>query len=237
MLRIAICDDDEKSLADTKKMLLSWSVSTSSQTQVDCFDNGDSLLSELENARYDMIFLDIIMPLMSGMDVAKELRDRDKTVKIIFLTSSPEFALQSYSVKATDYCLKPLVIERLKEIMDDYIVFHRHEPESLTLKTTNGYQKIYLHDIEYIEAQNKRVLFFLKSDKNVEVTQPLYSFEIGLSHNKGFFKCHRSYLVYLLNVDHFSNTEIKTKSGRRIPIARGYGKAFQDAYFAIMFQE
>jgi len=217
-------------------MLESWSASTSSPTQIDCFDNGDSLIQGSSTVRYDIIFLDIIMPLLNGMDTAKELRNRDKTVKIIFLTMSPEFALQSYSVKATDYCIKPINYERLKEIMDNCADFNRQEPENLTLKTMGGYQKIYLYDIEYIEAQNKRVFFFLKSEKTVEVIQPLYTFETELSDSKGFFKCHRSYLVYLPNVDYFSNTEIRTKSGRRIPIARGYGKAFQDAYFAIMFQ-
>lgn len=237
MIRIAICDDDIKCLEDTKRMLMSWSSDTSSPTQIDCFDNGDSLISETNNIRYDLIFLDIIMPLLNGMDVAKELRSKDKSVKLIFLTSSPEFALQSYSVKATDYCLKPVTREQIGELMDDYTDLNCHEPENLTLKTVNGYQKIYLHDIEYIEAQNKWVFFFLKSGKIIEVNQPLYSFEIGLSHHKVFFKCHRSYLVYLLNVDYFNNTEIKTKSGRRIPIARGYGRAFQDAYFAAMFQE
>lgn len=237
MLRIAICDDVEIYLNDIKRMLESWAATTSFQLQIDCFDNGDSLIKGSESSRYDIIFLDIMMPLLNGMDVAKELRDKDKAVKIIFLTSSPEFALQSYSVKATDYCIKPISHDRLKEVMEDCTAFNRQEPESLTLKTVGGFQKIYLHDIEYIEAQNKRVFFFLKSSKVVEVIQPLYTFENRLSDSKGFFKCHRSYLVYLPNVDYFSNTEIKTRSGRRIPIARGYGKAFQDAYFNVMFDE
>lgn len=237
MLRIAICDDEERCLAETKRMLESWSAATFSQLEIDCFNNGDSLIRESDTAQYDIIFLDIVMPILDGMDVAKELRNRDKTVKIIFLTSSPEFALKSYSVKATNYCIKPIAYERLKEVMDDCTSFIRQEPESLTLKTASGYQKIYLHDIEYIEAQNKQVSVFLKSDKSVEVIQPLYTFEDVLSDSKGFFKCHRSYLVYIPNVDYFSNVEIKTKSGRRIPIARGYGKAFQDKYFAMMFKE
>jgi len=237
MLRIAICDDEERCLSDTKRMLLSWSVETSSQTQIDCFDNGDSLVRENDSVRYDIIFLDIVMPLLNGMDTAKELRDRDKTVKIVFLTSSPEFALQSYSVKATDYCLKPITYQKLKEVVDNCAAINRQDPENLTLKTVGGYQKIYLHDIEYIEAQNKRVFFFLRSGKAVEVIQPLYTFETELSDSKGFFKCHRSYLVYLPNVNYFSKTEIITKSGRIIPIARGYGKAFHDAYFTVMFKE
>lgn len=237
MLRFAICDDDEKCAADTELMIENWSADTSTQTQVQSFNNGDELIREIENAKYDIIFLDIYMPLLNGMEAAKEIREKDKTVKIIFLTTSPEFALQSYSVKATDYCIKPITYQKLKEILDDCTAANRQEPESLTLKTVGGYQKIYLHDIEYIEAQNKRVFFFLKSGRVVEVIQSLYTFETWLSDSKGFFKCHRSYLVYLPNVDYFNNTEIKTKSGRRIPISRGYGKAFQDAYFAMMFKE
>lgn len=237
MIRIALCDDDERCLVALKRMLESWAAAASSQVNIHCFDNGDSLIRDCAASRYDIIFLDIVMPLLNGMDAAREIRDRDKTVKIIFLTSSPEFALQSYSVKAADYIVKPITYQRLIEVMDDAAAFIRQEPECMTLKTVGGYQKIYLHDIEYIEAQNKRVFFFLESGKVVEVVQPLYTFEAELDDSKGFFKCHRSYLVYLPNVDYFNNTEIKTKSGRCIPIARGYGKAFQDAYFAEMFKD
>jgi DNA-binding LytR/AlgR family response regulator len=238
MLQIAICDDEEKCLENTKSMIESWANTTSLQIKIHCFDNGDSLIRESENTQYNIVFLDIFMPAINGMDVARELRQRDKTVKIIFLTSSPEFALQSYSVKATDYCIKPIEYQKLKETMEDCAAaFNGQEPENLILKTLGGYQKIYLHDIEYIEAQNKRVFFFLKSGQSLELVQPLYTFETRLLDSKGFFKCHRSYLVYIPNVDYFSNTEIKTKSGRSIPIARGYSKAFRDAYFDIMFQD
>lgn len=236
-MRIAICDDDERCRNDIKRMLESWSAATSSHNEIYCFNNGDSLIKENSITPFDIIFLDIIMPRLNGMDTAKELRDRDKLAKIIFLTSSPEFALESYSVKATDYCLKPVTYDKLKQVMDYCMTFHDKEPENLTLKTLGGYQKIYLHDIEYLEAQNKRVIIFLKSGQSIEVIQPLYTFEAKLSDSKGFFKCHRSYLVYLPNVDYFNNIEIKTKSGRNIPIARGYGKAFQDAYFTIMFKD
>lgn len=237
MLKIAICDDDERSLRETKNMLERWSLTTSTEIDIDCLDNGDALIGKTKSIRYDIVFLDIFMPLLNGMEAAQEIRERDKTVKIIFLTSSPDYALQSYSVKATDYCLKPIEYQRLKEIMDNCAAFYHQVPDNLILKTMCGYQKVYLHEIEYIEAQNKHVSFFLKSGKVVEVVQPLYTFETSLSINKGFFKCHRSYLVYLPNVDFFNTTEIKTKSGRCIPIARGCYKAFHDAYFDTMFKD
>ena len=237
MLKIAICDDDWRSLDIIKRMLERWSKEHSFLTNTDYFDNGDELIKQHEGKRYDIIFLDIVMPLLNGIDTAKELREFDRSVKIIFLTSSPEFALKSYSVKAADYCLKPITYDRLEEVMADCTNAISKEPENLVVKTDSGYQKIYLHDIEYFEAINKRVRLYLKSGKEAEINQPLYTFEECLTASLYFFKCHRSYLVYLPNVDSFNSTEIKTKFGRTIPIARGYAKTFKDAYFAAMFRD
>ena len=107
----------------------------------------------------------------------------------------------------------------------------------MVVKTPFGYQKLYFHEIEYAEAQNKRVFFYLRNGSSVETMDPLYSFKESLNNQNGFFKCHRSYLVYLPNVDHFNTTEITMKSGRQIPIARGFSKSLKDAYFSVMFQE
>lgn len=237
MLRIAVCDDDAVFLQAAVQMIRRWSDQSSVPTEVYRFDNGDELLAKCAGQRMDVIILDIIMPLLNGMDAARELRARDNAVKIIFLTSSPEFALESYEVKAQDYLLKPVSYEKLAAALEECGHTIQAEAPGFVLKTTYGYQKLYYHDIEYAEAQNKRVIFYLRSGRTAESTAPLYSFEDKLTESNDFFKCHRSYLVYLPNVDHFNSNEIITKSGRSIPIARGYGKPFQEAYFAQMFRE
>ena len=145
--------------------------------------------------------------------------------------------LESYEVKAQGYLLKPVTYEKIRETLDECSYSFAAEPDHIILKTTLGYQKLYLHEIEYAEAQNKKVIFYLQTGRTVETFDPLYYFENRLTNNLGFFKCHRSYLVYMPNVDHFNMTEIVTKSGRKIPIARGYGKAFKEAYFTLMFRE
>lgn len=237
MIRIAVCDDSPEFLQQAVNMVERWSEESEVPAEIYRFDNGDALLAKNAVTHMDIIFLDIIMPLQSGIDTAKELRQSDKAVKIIFLTSSPEFALDSYEVKAQGYLLKPATYEKVKDTLTECSHTFEEEPKNIVLKTAFGYQKLYFHDMEYAEAQNKRVVFYLRTGKTVESAESLHSLEDRLCLNDGFFKCHRSYLVYLPNVDHFSMTEIITKSGRSIPIARGYGKAFKESYFAFVFRD
>ncbi len=237
MLRIAVCDDSRDFLQKAAELIEKWSEQSRIPTEIYRFDNGDALITENVSVRMDIIFLDIIMPLQNGIDTARELRQSDNAVKIVFLTSSPEFALESYEVKASGYLLKPVTYDKLKEILDECSYAFDVEPKNTVLKTTFGYQKIFFHDIEYLEAQNKKVIFYLRTGKTVRAVDPLYMLENRFTVSDGFFKCHRSYLVYLPNVDHFNQTEIITKSGHTVPIARGYGKAFQEAYFSTIFKD
>ena len=237
MLRIAVCDDSPQFLQTAADLINSWSRQRNIPIGLCAFSNGDELLKANSAERFDIVFLDIIMPLLNGMDTARELRQNDTVIRIIFLTSSPEFALDSYDVKAQGYLLKPVSSERIYSALDESAEFLVKEPENMILKTSFGYKKLYFHNIEYVEAQNKKVVFYLNDGSSVEAAEPLYHFENKMTMENGFFKCHRSYLVYMKNVDHFSNTEIITKSGRSVPIARGAGKAFKEAYFALMFGE
>lgn len=237
MLKIAICDNDLIFVQNTADLIRQWADQSGIPVELFLFDNGDDLITKSTSLHIDIIFLDIIMPMLNGMDTAKELRQRDTAVSIIFLTSSKEFALESYDVRAQGYLLKPVSYARIKESLDECAYSFEREPKNLILKTSYGYQKLYFHNIEFVEAQNKKSLFHLKSGGTIESIQPLYSFENIFTDKNGFFKCHRSYFVYLPNIDYFSNAEITTKSGATIPVSRSCAKAFKEAYFTLMFQE
>lgn len=232
-MRIALCDDSPTFLHNAADLIKKWCDESDIQAEIVLCGNGDELLAQQK--RLDAVFLDIIMPLFNGMETARELRQRDTAVRIVFLTSSPEFAIESYDVGASGYLLKPVSYEKIKYILDKCAKEIYTEKENIVVKTAFGYQKIFLSDIEYAEAQNKKVIFFLKDGRSIDTMQPLHSFEDKFT--EGFFKCHRSYLVNLSNVDHFNSSEITTLSGHRIPIARGFAKPFKDAYFALMFKE
>ena len=185
----------------------------------------------------DIVFLDILMPLQNGIDIGRELRQHDNVVQLIYLTSSPEFALESYETKAQGYLLKPVSYEKLKETLDECSHTCTIHQKNMVLKTAQGYQRVYFHDIEFAEAQNKKVLFYLRTGQVITTITPFHVVEDQFLEEDDFFKCHRSYLVYLPNVDHFNASEIFMKSGQRVPIARGYSKPFKEAFFKLMFPE
>ena len=237
MKRIAVCDDNLDFLHHAVGLIRTWAAQSAATAQIYTFQSGDTLLQKHAAMHMDIIFLDILMPMQNGLETAKELRKNDTAAKLIFLTSSPEFALASYDVKADGYLLKPVCYEKIKETLDACSTAFDAEPKNTAVRTQFGYQKLYFQDIEFIEAQNKKCIFYLKGGRSVASIDPLHTIEARFLSNDGFFKCHRSYLVYLPNVDHFNTTELVTKAGRAVPIARGFGKAFQEAYFARMFQE
>ena len=188
MLKIAVCDDSPLFLELAIKFINKWSEERQFPVSISSYNNGDDLLAANAEERMDIIFLDIIMPLLNGMDTARELRQTDKAVKIIFLTSSPEFALESYEVKAQGYVLKPIVYEQLKDTLDECAHTITDEPAHIVLKTSFGYQKLYLHDIEYAEAQNKKVVFHLCTGDTLEASEPLHSFESRFTEDNRFSK-------------------------------------------------
>ena len=236
MLKIAVCDDDRMFIQNTVRFITEWSDESGVPIDVFTYDSGEEMLSDKTTGGFNMIFLDILMPESTGIEVAKELRKSDSRTVIVFVTSSAEFALESYEVRARDYILKPVTYEKIKRVLDELEADAALERQTFVLKTEFGYQKLCIDDIEYAEAQNKKVIFYLKDGSEIESPTPLGSLENMLTLENRFFKCHRSYLVYIPNIERFNTTEIVTKSGRCIPIARGHAQTFKEAYFSLMFK-
>ena len=239
MIRIALCDDEKDQLSKIRQAVQTWADKRNIPANIATFDNGDSLLEYTLTEQTDILFLDIVMPLFNGMNLAHEIRKTDSNIQIIFLTSSPEFAIESYDVKASGYILKPFSYKKIFQVLDDCTESLHHEPENIVVRTSLGYQKIFYQDILYIEAQNKKTFFHLKNNLSLETLYTFSHFADALTLDKGFFRCHRSYIVYIPNVNHFSATEITVSAKGRIviPISRSHSKDFKDAYFNYMFNK
>lgn len=236
MIRIGICDDSSAFLQQTKFMIDHWD-NPPQKITTEVFEDGDSLIAAHTKIPFDIILLDIIMPMLNGMETARELRQADKNVKIVFLSSSPEFAVESYAVKASNYLLKPFDASRLFTCLDELISEIQSTSKRLIIKGLDATYKIPFSDIEYIESQNKHIIFYTTENKMIVSTESLYTFEDTLLLEDGFFKCHRSYIINIHHIDSYSRTEVLMCSGRSIPIARSHQKTFEDTYFHTIFQK
>lgn len=236
MIRIAICDDSSVFLNQTKFMIEQWQDRPKNML-VNLFEDGDSLILAHHKNPFDIILLDVVMPLLNGIEVAREIREKDKNVKIVFLTSSPEFAVDSYTVKANNYLLKPTEPAKLFNCLDELISNIKSLYKSLTVKGLDATHKIPLFNIEYIESQSKHIIFYTTDNKMVESIEPLYTYEDTLLLEDGFFKCHRSYIVNIHLIKSYSHSEVVMQSGYRIPISRSHQKTFEDIYFRLVFEK
>ena len=199
------------------------------------YDNADDLLRVHSEAPFDIIFLDIVMPYINGIEAAREIRKGDKEVKLVFLTSSREYAVESYSVKANNYLLKPVDAEALYSCLDELVSELVRNEKFISVRSYETMYRIPLSEIEYLEAQNKHVAIFLRNGSQINSVDPLYSFEDKLTQKDGFFKCHRSYIVNMYCVDSYTPKELVTNSQSRIPISRNVQKEFSNAYFHLIF--
>lgn len=234
-MKIAICDD-EKQFADAICTLLEqWAERNDIQLTLSCFTNGDDLIDAHRDNCMDLIILDVIMPMLNGIDTARELRNEDKDVPIIFLTSAREFAVDSYEVNAFYYLIKPVDEEKLFRVLDKFIKRNIYSQNIFTAKTEDGFCRIKLADVRYLEAQNKKVLVYLSDGKTITIHELFSKCAEVFSPENGFFRCHRSYIVNLNHVEKFSKTSLTTFCNTTIPISRSSYTAFKNEYFFHMF--
>ena len=237
MLRIAVCDDEVSFISQIRSILSTWQQNTS-HFIVEFFNNGDALLKSHAQSPYDIVLLDVVMPMFNGIEVARELREHDTAVKIVFLTSSTEYAVDSYTVKANNYLLKPIDSIKLYQCLDElHNELLNSNQKSICIRCSNAIHKISLSDIEYVEAQNKHTLFTLKNKQFLDSIDSLHHHEDKLTLSNGFFKCHRSYIVNINHIDTYTTKEIRMRSGYRIPISRNCQTDFENAYFSYTFRE
>lgn len=236
-MRIAVCDDDPQILLEVLSRLASYQVQRQTELFCQSFGNAIDLLMSMDSENYDLLFLDVLMPGLSGIQAAREIRQKNENIKIVFLTSSPEYAVESYSVQATNYLLKPATEERLFPILDQIADLLRKPEEALVIRTQGSVLRLPYKKIEYIEVMSKILYFHLTDGSTKEVRGSLSEYEPALLARPGFCKIHRSYLVNLRWVTEVCQKELLTASGRQVPIARSVYQQVRTTYTEFLFED
>lgn len=221
-MKIAICDDNLIFLQEVSAYLEQYAKENACHLDPYIYTNPLELAAQVENGvRYDVIMLDVFMPGINGIQCAKDIRNCDRYVKIIFLTSSVEFAMESYSVKAYDYLLKPIQKEKLFEVIGQLErELHKTEKNIVIIKCKTGIVKLALSEVEYCEMLNRKIVIHMADSREYECNLKMTELEKKLEIYGMFLRPHRSYLVNMDHIREFTPKNMVLECGVEVPIPR-----------------
>lgn len=230
--RIALCDDRVEERDQLRAVLERFFLARREEVHIVGYDSGEALLADLEEGyeQFDLYILDVFMAGISGVETAHRLRDMHIRAALIFLTSSPDYAVESYDVEASGYLLKPLDEEKLDKLLTRLL--QPAERRRVCLRCGRELQYVYLDDIAWLESSGNMVRLHLRGNSVLETREKLSDLE-GRLDDKRFLRCHQSYLV---NMDYVANVQndFRMTDGASIPIrvrSRGQIADQYHAYF------
>lgn len=213
-MRIAICDDEE----EIGRQLCTLVKKYAGESDVFVFADGISLL---HGGKFDLVFLDIGMEKMDGLEAARRIRETDRETIIIFVTALKEYVFDSFSVGAFWYLLKPVDEKQLQLVlhkgMEEWRRHNEDRERRIFVRTKTRNYLLPVNDILYLENQKRKILIHTKQDL---ITFYASMAKIEESLGEGFFRCHRGYLVNLAYVAGYDAKSIQLVNKETIYLAR-----------------
>ena len=234
---LAVCDDQADELDILTNLLDGWQSERRTAFRYKAFRGADELLDAAAKEPFTLYLLDVMMPGADGLAAAREIRIFDDTADIVFLTSSPDFAYESYGVRALDYLLKPIRPEKLFPILDRLSLREQKPQEGLTLRCGTSLIRIPFSQLAYVEVNGKHLYFNLTDGSVQEVFGALKEYEAALLERPEFLRVHRSYIVNLFQVSELSPAGIRTFAGKALPVSRPLYAQVQKDYVDLLFSE
>ena len=234
---IAVCDDQIEELEKLTALLQAWQSDLHSDVRFQTFRSGGQLLDAARAERFTLYLLDVLMPGMTGMDAAREIRSFDAAADIIFLTTSPGFAYESYGVRAAEYLLKPINAKLLYPVLDKLYLREQKPQDGLTVKSNGMLVRLPFSQLSYVEVNGKHLYFNLADGQVREVVGSMKEYEDALLTRPEFMRIHRSYIVNMLQIEELSPAGLRTFSGRELPVSRLLYPQLQKDYMKLLFAQ
>lgn len=230
MLNIAIVEDDHQQAAQLESALKTYSAEYNIPLRVSVFYTAMALLGNY-TAEYDIIFMDIMMPMLNGMDASHILREKDEKVMIIFVTSMQQFAIQGYEVGAFDFIVKPVKYPEFKLKFTRAIrkLLPQKESDGIKLKTDTGIIRLTPSQILYVEVQQHHCIYHTQQGEFRQY-QTMKAVESQLS-GYGFARCNNFLLVNLAYVTKIEGMSVFLRD-TVLQISNPRKKGFMDQFAA-----
>lgn len=233
-MNIAIIEDSGQKLSLLERCLQSYLSSRQVYRVIDTYTSGEAFLENWPSKSYDLVFLDILMEGISGIEVARKIRETDSECLLIFISSSKEYALQGFEVRAFDYLLKPLSEERFQKTMDLCQNELAKHIRYIEVKESRTLVKIPLNEIIYTDYYNHYIQIhtaarLIRSYQQFDVFSPL------LLCYPQFLCCYRNCIVNMDHVDSVDKHDFVMENGERVPITRGNRNSIYQQYADYQF--
>lgn len=227
--KIAICDDFEQDAKYIASAVNKWAEKERILLDVEVFPSADSFLFHYADHKdFDIMLLDIEMPSMSGIELAKKIRLENDAVQITFITGFIDYIAEGYDVAALHYLMKPLSEDKLSEVLNRAVLKIRKNEKSLFLSISGEMVRIPIYQIKYLEVQQNYVTVHAKKDYTVKKT--LGEFESEL--DERFYRIGRSFIVNLSCIDKITKNSVHLSDGSVIPLPRGQYESLNKAFIA-----
>ena len=221
MIHIAICDDSKQERQILAALFKRYQELHATPLQIHIFQNGFSLLDAIDQGkRFDITILDILMPGENGIEIARNIRASGTDTEIIFLTSSPEYAVDSYEVKAQNYLLKPVTEEKFFASID-FILAELDEKDTASFiiyTTEKQYSRV--SSLVYGEVTHRTITLHLADQTMISAVMTFTEFQDILKAYPDFIYPHRSYAVNMNYIQYVTKSDIILTDGQKIPLSR-----------------
>lgn len=234
MLRIAICDDIPNELQSIAALAKQYISSSSLDAKVTEFSHPDELLIAIEAESFHLYILDIVMPMVSGLELGREIRRLDREAQIIYATTEPQFALQAYAASPINYLIKPIEKQQLFDTLSLAISkADIAEEQTFAVKTADSLRVIKLSDIVCCEYRSHAVIFSLTNGEEVvsrTIRENFSKYCASILKDRHFLQCHTSFLVNMRRVERFAKDSFTLRGGKIVPIASKQYPTVRDTY-------
>lgn len=217
-MKLAICDDTPSDRQLLENHLSVFAGKTGHDFEIFLYESGEDLLSALKKISFKVIFLDIYMMALNGIDTAREIRRFDKEVQIIFITTSPDHAISSYEVRALHYLMKPVSYSKMEKVLNLCQLEAVKASQQIEVLAGRLMTPLKLAEIVYAEMFNK-ILTIHTTYGTIETRTSMENFEVMLG-GTPFLRCHRSFIVNMDFIEDAEGDAFLLTDKSSIPISR-----------------
>lgn len=226
MLKIALCDDEEEQRSALCEMVHDFAKERPElAVKLSVFSSPRDLLAVAEEEGFHICLLDVVMPGLTGIELGSKLRAMGSRAALVYLTVSPEYALDSYEVRAFSYLIKPVERARLFSVLEQAIQsLEKQKGSCVMVKTKGGLYRTRLDDILYVELLGRAACYHLADGSSLESVTVRGSFQeetAPLLADSRFFRCGASFVVNLFYVTAVEKRFLLVDGHRQVPLPRG----------------